>query len=298
MSTKIEWAQETWNPIVGCSKVSEACQNCYAEKMANRLAGQAIAKSKKLLCDPAQVPGIGKYIHVIGPDGKWNTSAYLDADTLIKPYDWEKPRRIFVCSMGDLFHEDLTFNEIYHVFDIIYDNPQHTYLILTKRPLRALEYLHYYGFEEFGSQIWLGVTTENQKRYNERWSIAQQIPALKLFVSGEPLLGPIDFSGYEEKPDWFIVGGESGPGARPMHPDWARSIRDQCVTAKVPFYFKQWGEWAALCAKPIGSNILKGNPLSLLPWGDMGPKVFKIGKNKAGRHLDGKIWDEYPKVND
>lgn len=261
---KIDWLNmpgykgETWNPIVGCSKVSEGCKNCYAEKMAFRLSNIALTKNKPSSLD--------YYVDVIRGN-KWNSQTYLVDYALNKPLHWEKPRMIFVCSMSDLFHENTSHGDITAVLEIIQRCPQHLFLLLTKRPERALEY-----FNRLSSvmkngvcninvlpfdNIWIGVTAENQEQANKRIPILLKIPAKKRFVSIEPMLGPVDLfhvnvsngqfiinvSRGLNKLDWVIVGGESGSKARPMHPDWVRSIRDQCKEAKVPFFFKQWGEY-------------------------------------------------------
>lgn len=238
-------------------------------------------------------------------------------DRLDQPLRWKKPRRIFVVSMGDLFHEDVTDKQIDGIFERM-THPMmgmdhHTYLILTKRPERILAG-HQEHFAEWPN-IWLGVTCENQQAADERIPILLQIPAAVRFVSCEPMLSEIDFSHLPESGaelDWVICGGESGPGARPMHPDWARSIRDYCQAAGVPFFFKQWGNWAEIKQmsafmatgrakngthsgrydleyydKTQANNIVVDNVFSNI-------SVYRVGKKKAGRILDGRTWDEYP----
>jgi protein gp37 len=237
MPTKIEWCEESWNVVTGCTKISEGCRNCYAEKMAKRLAGRYGYPKD----DPFQVT--------------------LHYDKLEKPRKWKKPRRIFVCSMGDLFHDDLKggiceWEKVYSVYYEMIMANWHTYIVLTKRPINALAfYQQWIDAKHDGvDHIWLGVTAENQQRADERIPILLQIPAAIRFVSIEPMLesvdlyeylqtlgtagsSPIDF--WRDSLDWVICGGESGPGARPMHTDWARSIRDQCQEAGVPFFMKQ-----------------------------------------------------------
>ena len=262
---------ETWNPIIGCSKVSPGCENCYALAMAKRQAGMERASGRvdyRLTLMPDQN----------NKQTEWNGHTIFRTDHLTKPLKWKKPRAIFVCSMGDLFHEHTSFEEIDTVFSVMSDCDQHLYIVLTKRPEVAAKFWEWkkrqHGIPWVPKQnVWLGVTTENQEQANKRIPILLGIPASKRFVSIEPMLGPIDLTrisakywgkefndpGYNginlsalyggnntDTPwhlDWVIVGGETGPKARPMHPDWVRSIRYQCQEANVPFFFKQWGRW-------------------------------------------------------
>lgn len=276
MSTNIEWAEETWNPITGCSKISEGCQNCYAERMAKRLSG--------------------RYGYPPKPNHFRPT---YHSDRLSQPLEWKKSRRIFVVSMGDLFHGDVEVDgyAINSIFNTMMDAGQHTYILLTKRPrnMRAALY-HFFDGLKPPKNWWLGVTAENQNRYDERWPVLAQIPAAVLFVSGEPLLGSIDILKHDRKPDWFIVGGESGPGARTIHPDWVRSLRDQCVDAGILFMFKQWGEYCA--PKQMPEDTYRGWDYHHGTEGWNGDEWdrFRVGKKKAGRLLDGKIWDQYPEA--
>jgi len=257
--TKIEWATDSWNPTTGCTKISPGCAHCYAERMAKRL----------------QAMGNKKYRN--------GFRLTLHPESLEEPLHWKKPRNIFVCSMSDLFHKDVPDSFINDVFNIMHRAYWHTFLVLTKRAERLR--LMSDGLE-FTENIWVGVTTENQDMANERVPYLLGTHAKVHFVSAEPLLGPIDFyrpppldwnmltgENYEwldstpapmpdmPRIDWVIVGGESGPGARPMKPEWVRSIRDQCIEAGVPFFFKQWGG---------------------------------VNKKKTGRVLDGRMWDELP----
>lgn len=289
MSTKIEWCQETWNPITGCSKISEGCKNCYAERMSKRLAGRY------------GYPKHNPFAVTFHPD------------RLDQPLKWKKPKRIFVCSMGDLFHEKVSeydilaiwqrmgeFHDLNGQIAPVEKRPGHTYLVLTKRPERALDFLsrrYPKGFER--SNVWIGVTCENQQAADERIPILLQIPAAVRFVSCEPLLGEIDFSHLPESGaelDWVITGGESGPGARPMHPDWARSIRGQCQAAGVPFFFKQWGAWTGAKGWYLQDNMASCK--SMIVDKDIEDKIGismgRVGKKKAGRILDGRTWGEYP----
>jgi len=226
--THIEWADEVWSPVTGCTKISPGCKHCYAERMAKRLRGR-FGYPKD---EPFQVT--------------------LHPERLIGPKKWKKPRMVFVCSMGDLFHEDVPFDFIHQVFNVMADcrGIGHTFLVLTKRPKRMLRF---FKSEDRlyipPKNVWLGVTAENQEQADKRIPILLQIPAKVRFVSVEPMLGPIDlltdkyhwleFDGIYPGLDWVICGGESGPVARPMNPDQARELRDQCKAAGVPFFMKQ-----------------------------------------------------------
>lgn len=240
MSTKIEWTDETWNPIVGCSKISPGCKHCYAEIMARRLSGM-----------PLQSPKYSMVIH----EGKWSSNTFLDETALKKPFFLKKSRRIFVCSMGDLFHESVSFDWIDQVMDVIFQCSQHTFQILTKRPEIMQAFFSSRPEYEKLDNIWLGVTAENQEQANKRIPILLDIPAAKRFISIEPMLGLISFRWALWHPikgtawhldgmnkiDQVIVGGETGPDARPMHPDWVTQIRDQCIESNTLFFFKSWG---------------------------------------------------------
>lgn len=261
----IEWTDATWNPIVGCDIVSPGCTNCYAMGMAARI--------------EAMSAGLGRPTHYEGTTrrvkGKavWTGRLALAPEKIrTEPLRWKRPRMVFVNSMGDLFHEHVPDEWIDQVFAIMALCPQHTFQVLTKRSARMREYVS--GLPERRamlacnsgldwvewplSNVWLGVSAERQEEADERVPDLLATPAAIRFVSAEPLLGPIDFERTwmnhvnDRAPfdsarlpglDWIIVGGESGPHARPMHPDWARSIRDQCAAAGIPFFFKQWGEW-------------------------------------------------------
>ena len=235
--TKIEWADETWNPITGCTPISEGCINCYAKRTAKRLAGRYGYPSD----NPFRVT--------------------FHEDRLHQPKNW-RPRRIFVCSMGDLFHEDVADEWIKAVFDTIYRYRHHEYMILTKRPERLRDMVGDLLRDVYSLANWregmlpdhlqIGVTAENQKRADERIPILLQIPAAVRFVSVEPMLGPVAFNHHwfglceEGAPcgphgyvSWVICGSETGPKARPMQLDWAIDLKDQCRAADVPFFFKK-----------------------------------------------------------
>lgn len=288
--TGIEWTDATWNPIRGCSRVSEGCRNCYAESVANRFKGQG-----------------QPYEGLIARTGQWNGNITVVDHLLDQPLRWRKPRRIFVNSMSDLFHETVPDDVIHAVFSVMAQATQHTFQILTKRPERMRDVLtlwdrigitgnYFHGHPL--PNVWLGVSVEDQATADERIPLLLQTPAAVRWISAEPLLGPIDFSGmwvphanpavHEsmlEALDWVVVGGESGKNARPMQLDWALSLRDQCQSAGVPFFFKQWGEHAPnwFCD---GDGKYDGGPI----WMD------RMGKKAAGRLLDGREWNEYPVV--
>jgi protein gp37 len=290
MPSKIEWTDKTWNPVTGCEKVSPGCANCYAEPMAKRLRGR--------FGYPADDP-----FRVTVHDGSGNTR-----DRFSEPLRWDKPRNIFLCSMSDLFHQDVPSDVIGDVFDTMTRCPQHRFQVLTKRPTRMMWDL---DAVQVTPNVWLGVSAENQE-----W-LEKRVPPLlelaedgwKTFLSLEPLLGPIvlpaGWKGTRKMPDglrysWakpmvdgVIVGGESGPGARPMHPDWVRGVRDQCARANVPFFFKQWGAWVPN-AEGTGPRWVEDMPLEAVQ--EVLPSYYaiRVGKGKAGRLLDGRTHDELP----
>lgn len=288
--TKIEWTHsedrkgETWNPWVGCTPTSAACQNCYAARMANRF------KNK--------VPHYKGVATAKGWTGQINRASNKQ---FYAPRGWRGPRRIFVCSMSDFFHEgaDEWRQWAWHT---IYDTPQHTYLILTKRPERIASHLSDFGKKEWPwPHVQLGVTVENRE---EKWRIGalQTVPAALRWLSLEPLLedlGKLNLDGIS----WVVCGGQTGPGARPCHPDWIRSIRNQCQAAGVPFFFKGFGEWGP---SPYGYPLC-GSPRCITIWPDghigsgdsylnkgVYEHMHRLGKKRAGRLLDGKEYNEMP----
>ena len=222
-SSRIEWTQATWNPVAGCNVLSPGCTNCYAMRMAARLAAM----------------GQDKYIGTTRKSGgraKWTGKISLDETSLELPQKWKRGRLIFVNSMADLFHDKVPAAYVRKVFDAMAAAPQHTFQVLTKRPKRMLalsDNLPWAG------HIWMGVSVESAD-YTGRIDMLRQSGAAVKFLSLEPLLGPLDNLDLRGI-DWVIAGGESGPGARPMEQQWVRSIRDQCRAAKVAFHFKQWG---------------------------------------------------------
>ena len=326
MTTKIEWADETWNPVIGCSKISAGCENCYAEKMACRLAHMG-KRAYQDVVDPLRDPA-----EMISGDTdnwfkKWNGKTSFIESALEKPLHWKKPRRVFVCSMGDLFHESFNYRgaAMRSIFRTMAMANTHTFIILTKRPermQRCIDFLYGPDFAEEMPHVWLGVTAENQETADHRIPVLLQIPAAVRFVSVEPMLGPVDLRSIrydhlvdidsltgdhgvfrplqgrsQDKLDWVICGGETGPGARPMHPDWVRSLLDQCYTAQTPFFFKRWGEWARWedpdCNYMFDFNRdeMDAKHKRTVFCGRM---FYRIGKKRAGRILDGLHYDEFP----
>ncbi len=242
MSTKskIEWTEQTWNPATGCTKISEGCRNCYAEKMAHRL-------------------------NAMGLKGYENGfKLTLQPERLNEPLNRKKPTMYFVNSMSDIFHERIPEEYIRQVFDVIRDCPQHTFQVLTKRADRMEQF-----FRSYGAPInaWLGVTVENKKEGVPRIDFLRRIKARVRFLSIEPLLedlGPVDLSGIQ----WIIVGGESGPQARPMMPEWAENIQNRCDMYGASFFFKQWGGWGAdgkKRAKRLNGRLLLGRTWDNMP---------------------------------
>jgi len=231
----IEWTESTWNPVTGCTKISAGCLHCYAERMAKRL----------------QAMGQNRY--------KNGFKLTLHPEVLNEPYHWKKSRVVFVNSMSDLFHEEIPIEFIQDVFSVMNDNKRHTFQILTKRSERLRELA---PLLEWSENIWMGVSIENND-YVVRADDLRTIDAAIKFLSLEPLLGPVpdlELDGI----DWIIVGGESGPGARPMKEAWVLDIKKKCESKyKTPFFFKQWGG---------------------------------VNKKKTGRILQGKTWDNYPKI--
>lgn len=244
ISSSIEWTDATWNPVAGCNIVSPGCTNCYAMRMAARL----------------QIMGQEKYAGTTRKSGSrhvWTGKIALDRKSLDVPRQWKRGRRIFVNSMSDLFHEDVPVEYIQDVFQVMSETERHTYQILTKRAERLAAVSDNLPWP---SNVWMGVSVESEE-YVHRIDELRASGARVKFLSLEPLLGPLpelNLTGI----DWVIVGGESGPAARPIDPNWVREIRDRCLDANVPFHFKQWGG-----------------------------KV----KSTTGRTLDGRTWDQWPR---
>lgn len=309
--TPIEWTDVVWNPTTGCDRVSSGCDNCYALTMAKRLKGMEGKRIALGLLDPARA----KY----QADGDPRTSGpgfgvAIHPQTLDEPYSWRQPRKVFVNSMSDLFHARVPVEFIQRVFAVMADTPQHTYQVLTKRASRLPKIAH---LLDWPPNVWLGTSVENA-RVLHRVDDLRKVPAEVRFLSCEPLLGPLpglDLSGI----GWVIGGGESGPKARPMHPDWVRSLRDRCVAAGVPFFFKQHGEWAPIGplygdsddvedahTEAVHLEVHEGRQvIQMEPDGSIvDPQEYqpglgtwlmaKVGKKAAGRRLDGRTWDEFP----
>lgn len=239
--TAIEWTEVTWNPTTGCDRISAGCDNCYALALARRLKAMGSDKYQNDGDPRTSGPGFGLTVH---------------ADTLNQPYSWRTPRVVFVNSMSDLFHARVPLDFIRRVFEVISDTPQHTYQILTKRSTRLRRVA---GRLPWPENLWMGVSVENAQVLS-RVDDLREVPAKVRFLSCEPLLGPLeglDLTGI----GWVIAGGESGPGHRPLDPQWVFDIRDNCVRSGVPFFFKQWG----------GRTPKEG-----------------------GRELEGKLWNQMP----
>ena len=243
MATKIEWTEKTWNPIHGCTKVSEACQNCYAEVMARRLQGN----------------------HIRGYEQGFKVT--LHPERLTEPLTWKKPTMVFVVSMGDLFHRDVPCDYIDQVMQVIRDNPQHTFQILTKRAERMAKYFMGGTSEGVPQNAWLGVTCESSNYYDRidwlRW--IEKAPVR--FLSCEPLLGEMNNINLDGI-DWVITGGESGPCARRTPIEWFRGLRDACRRWNTPFFFKQWGAWGAdgiKRSKYKNGSLLDGIEYKMMP---------------------------------
>lgn len=307
----IEWTDATWNPITGCSVVSPGCTNCYAM----RLAGT------RLKHHPSRA---GLTIDAkSGP--VWNGKVRLNREWTAQPLSWKRRRMIFVCAHGDLFHEDVPDEWLDSVFAVMDRARHHTFQVLTKRAERMRDYMrHRYELPDYimdfyrdedGSgpergwqppkNVWLGVSVEDQQRADERVPYLLETPAAVRFVSAEPLLGPIELRDIHDgvdclsrrtgaRLDWVIVGGESGDGARPMHPDWARSLRDQCLSADVPFFFKQWGSWLPVPNARRLSYSMEHGRVVCREWQE--EVSFLVGKKAAGRLLDGIEHNGLPRV--
>ncbi len=351
----IEWTDATWPIVTGCDLESPGCTNCYAM----REAGGRLRNHPRYagLTRPSRA----------GP--VWNGRVRFNEELLDQPLRWRKPRMIFVPSMGDIFHEAVTDEQLDRISAVMALTPQHTYQVLTKRPERARavlsrrfmgqtvwdvadglacdinlsEFHPAYDYLCLGKaaapwplpNVWLGTSVEDQRRADERIPHLLATPAAVRFLSVEPLLGPVNLEQYiwpgciatreeherdhdgglwcdEVNLDWVIVGGESGPGARPMHPDWPLALRDQCDKAGVAFFFKQWGAWADGSRPEAGAGIDRrvvfndGYSIAatdatckeaarLRNWSDARPAmVARVGKKAAGRVLDGRTHDVFP----
>lgn len=327
--TGIEWTDATWNPVTGCAKVSQGCKNCYA------------------LRDWPRMSANPKTVYF----GREFTDVMCHPERLDQPRRWQKPRKIFVNSMSDLFHNDVPDQFIAQVFAVMALASQHVFQVLTKRPERMRDVVR--KLPELASSVpehllpadgdirprdnvWLGVSVEDQDTADARVPVLLETPAAVRWISAEPLLGPVDLTRISPKVfaakvnalsgnwkweggptrresqaiDWVVVGGESGPKARPMHPEWVRSLRDQCAAATVPFLFKQHGEWLAtdfcdddMAMIPSKKTVYIRTDGSFHDGSD-GVNFFGgdqetawVGKHAAGRKVDGMIHDGYPSIN-
>lgn len=288
--SNIEWTDKSWNPIRGCTAVSPGCENCYAQRQAHRFSGPGKAYE-----------GLTR-LTAHGP--KWTGKIRLVPEKLDEPLRWRKPRRIFVNSMSDLFHEDVPFSYIYTCFKVMRDSPRHTFQVLTKRPQRMRDFFD--GCRNSAwplPNVWLGVSAENQATADERIPLLLETPAAVRFVSAEPLLGPIDFARNGlwlcehwktgDRGNWWwepqslrgpgqvmldqiIIGGESGPSARPCDVDWIRSIKDQCAAASVACFVKQ-----------LGAHVTTDHQADNSPVWEAGGRIFT-------KHSKGGDPDEWP----
>lgn len=368
--TKIEWTDATWNPATGCTRVSPGCTNCYIDWAPPfRIEGRHFTVPCEHCGGTGFEPMTGKFrdshacsickgvgkarSHAIGS----TTGVRLHPERLDQPLRWKRPRKVFVNSLSDLFHDDVPDEYIAHVWAVMALASQHTFQVLTKRHGRMRALLKSWDFrilvhdavtELNGAErdevwplpnVWVGVTVEDQQRADLRVPALLDTPAVVRFLSCEPLLGPVrlcrcDGAAFEVKAhpfivnascplhgavrvDWVIAGGESGKDARPMHPDWARSLRDQCQATGVPFLFKQRGEWTwnepgqfrpptqpftdrDAVMHPAGMVAMtKSNPFNPFERGHphWATRITRVGKKAAGRELDGRTWDEYPEAD-
>ena len=233
-NSKIEWTESTWNPVTGCTKISDGCANCYAQRLALRL--------KEM--------GQKKYVH--------GFNVTLHPETLNEPLKWKKPRMVFVCSMSDLFHNDISDDFIFKVFEIMNKATHHIFQVLTKRPQRLFKMKNDINWTD---NIWIGTTVESEK-YAYRVKYLRVVPASVKFLSLEPLLSPVNNMRLEEI-DWVIVGGESGPVSRIVKKEWITDIKNKCRENNIPFFFKQWGG---------------------------------VNRKKTGSLLDGELWKQMPEA--
>lgn len=305
-NSKIEWCDHTFNPWSGCWKVSEGCKNCYAERLEDKRFGRAIWG--------ASGTRTGRSEAYWEQPHKWNRKAEKDGVRY----------RVFCASLCDIFEDPGSHIEMaewqLRAFKLMTQTPYLDWLLLTKRPQNILEFVPMDWFDKeydpnaaWPVNVWVGTSVENQARADERIPELLTVPAPIHFLSCEPLLGPIDlelrgrnygivYETWSQLIDWVIVGGESGPNARPMHPDWARGIRDQCQKAGVPFFFKQWGEWFPWIPRcgcdglPIKHVMKNGTEYKPGNYSSSLQSMIRLGKRNAGRLLDGKEHNAFPKV--
>lgn len=306
------WWTKSWNPVIGCTPCSPACDNCYAEALHTQRHKAKLAGAPMPLC-------------YAEPFGK----VRFLSERLSQPLHWRKPQRIFVGNMGDLFHDAVvSFAFLDRIFATMARCPQHTFMLLTKRPELMHEYLTFNNrFENVWMcakpnriahiwplpNVWIGTTIWDQPSADRAVPILLNTPAAKRFVSVEPMLGPVDLTAVprcevqadlgEELLHWVICGGETGKNARPMHPDWPRSLRDQCQGADMPFFFKQWGGWApgdedgehsAIYLTRDGQDLFGMEEEDFARHYGGAAIMLRLGTRKAGRVLDGQEWSEVP----
>lgn len=304
--TKIEYGDRTWNPLTGCTMVSEGCVHCWAQTMAKRL----------------KAMGRPEYQDAVDEKGRWTGKITLLPERLKEPFTWRTPQHVLVEYMGDLFHENVPQSYIRKVLEVMEKTPEHTYQLLTKRPVRMANALLRYGDAYPLDNVIAGCTVDNQKRADERLPAMRALAEAgwRTWVSYEPALGAVNWKGWEFL-NQLVAGGESGVDARPMHPDWARSARDFCLANHVSFFFKQWGNWQPLCdvydddAVDIVFDHADKDLCVLGTENDMPVFIEKndkkggwqryqpapgswwmanVGKHKAGRMLDGREWSDAP----
>jgi protein gp37 len=345
--TDISWADATWNPTIGCTKVSPGCDGCYPIP---------IARIREHNPHPAVADAYAGVVQRTAEGLDWTGRVNLLPERLLQPLRWRKPRRIFVDSMSDLFHDKVSVGYIAEVFAIMAAAHWHTFQVLTKRHARMRSLLRDPQFRELVQaesatlahegvnidvgnpwetwplrNVWLGVSVEDQKYADIRIPALLDTPAAVRWISAEPLLGPLDlsswlglewmesFDGWGQELGaavtgrvgaggglhWVVTGGESGPGARPMHPDWARTLRDQCQAAALPFHLKQRGSYTwemtgggAWPEPDLYVNDVTGQalPEDQVPATGSWKGVWRVGKRAAGRELDGQIWGESPQA--
>jgi protein gp37 len=292
--TKIEWCDHTWNLVHGCTKISPACSNCYAETISKR------------------------YGHKIW--GKDSNRLTFGSKYWQQPLSWNKKslkdgmrRKVFCSSMADIFEDHPTVNqERLKLWPLIKSTEGLDWLLLTKRA-ENIKWMLPSDWNDGYPNVWLGVTAETEEYVSERIPLLQQVNAVVRFVSAEPLLGPINLepylnskvikletcdgaisSAYYPAIDWIIAGGESGPKARPTHPDWIRSLRSQCIKSNIPFFFKQWGTWSPYAPMKRSVKVHVFEPTSVSKYQQM----FRAGKKQSGRLLDGRTWEQYPQLGE
>ncbi|MFF7476608.1 DUF5131 family protein [Streptomyces sp. NPDC008092] len=353
--TSIEWADKTWSPIIGCDRVSPGCDSCYAI---------STARIRESNPHPSIATAFAGTTQHTDHGVDWSGQVNLLNHRLTEPLRWKTGRKVFVNSLSDLFHKNVPDEFIAKVFAVMALTPQHSYQVLTKRHARMrslvgnpefekqvdYELLHFPPFADPKltrrswplpkagwplPNVWLGVSVENQQWADLRIPALLNTPAAVRFLSCEPLVGPVTLADHwigsdpyrrdEPSISWVIAGGESGPKARPMHPDWARTLRNQCAAASIPFLFKQWGTWGVdaplddqgrLLNTPRGHGITVANDGTVYQPGDLsypdGPRyveairgghdrahltgMYRLGKKSAGRELDGRTHDAFPAV--